>query len=303
MQPFSLFTAVAPLAGALAPPKLSNGTWSNLPDITIGARQEHSVTALGASVYLFGGLLPNRNATTDPTTNTVQSYSTVFQKWKNETGLPLPLNHLNVATVGGKIYVSGGLTVGPGAWPNWIAVGNSWVYDALFRKWSSLSPSPPGTDRGASAVGVHKDTIYLAGGLKNLSAPAYISVNTVTAYNTKKKIWTTLPPLPTVLDHAGGAVVGDTFYVIGGRINGSIAGNVGSVYALDLKAKSPSWTRKADLPTARSGLAVAAVGSKIYTFGGEGDRTAVTTYVFDDVEVFDTKSDTWRVLPSWPVPR
>jgi hypothetical protein len=61
-------------------------------------------------VYLLGGLLPNNNATVDPTTNIVQSYSTISKKWKNETALPLPLNHLNVATVGGKIYVLGGLT-------------------------------------------------------------------------------------------------------------------------------------------------------------------------------------------------
>jgi N-acetylneuraminic acid mutarotase len=106
-----------------------------------------------------------------------------------------------------------------------------------------------------------------------------------------------------VLDHAGGAVVGDTFFVVGGRINGSFAGNVNSVYALNLRTKSLTWTRKANLPTARSGLAVAVVGSKIYTFGGEGDRTNTKTYVFDDVEVYDTKTNTWTILPSWPLPR
>lgn len=81
--------------------------------------------------------------------------------------------------------------------------------------------------------------------MTNLAAPAYTSVNTVTAYNTKKRSWSILAPLPTVLDHAGGAVVGGTFYVVGGRINGSFADNVNSVYALNIKHKTPSWTRKA----------------------------------------------------------
>lgn len=76
-----------------------------------------------------------------------------------------------------------------------------------------------------------------------------------------------------------------------------------TVYALELSRKSASSTRKANLPTSRSGLAIETVGSKIYIFGREGDRTNRQTSVFDNVEVYDTKSDKWTVLPPWPLPR
>jgi len=292
-------------ASAAPRPKASTPSWRQLPDCLTGPIQENSVTSLNGRVYSVGGVHAIANATEDPTTNIVQSYSISSNRWNKEEPLPMPLNHANVATVGQKIYVLGGLATGSGQWPNWVAIGNSWVYDPMSKVWSALPPSPAGTHRGSSAVGVYKDTIYLAGGLGTLAASSYKSVNTVTAYNTRRKQWSTLPSLPTVLDHSGGALVGNILYVIGGRVNGSEhgAGNVGTVYALDVTSRKLCWVEKAPMPTARSGFATAVVGEKIYTFGGEGDRSRPDTYVFADVEVFDTVNGTWKVLPKWSIPR
>lgn len=78
------------------------------------------------------------------------------------------------------------------------------------------------TARGASAMGVHGSTIYVAGGLTLLNAITSVqtTVDTVTSYDTKTQQWTTLPSLPEGRDHVGGVVIGDVFYVVGGRING-----------------------------------------------------------------------------------
>lgn len=56
------------------------------------------------------------------------------------------------------------------------------------------------------------------------------------------------------------------------------------------------------MPTARGGLAMAAVGHKIYTFGGEGDRALVPNGVYDNVEVYDTVADSWERLDPMPFP-
>ena len=51
------------------------------------------------------------------------------------------------------------------------------------------------------------------------------------------------------------------------------------------------------------GFATAAIGTKIYTFGGEGNPDAASKGVFDNVEVYDTATDAWTKLPPMRIPR
>lgn len=79
--------------------------------------------------------------------------------------------------------------------------------------------------RGASAVGVLGQTVYLAGGM---TAPQYVvgglqaSVNTITAYNVVSSTWTTLPSIPERRDHVSRAVIRKAFYVVGDRDHGQV---------------------------------------------------------------------------------
>jgi N-acetylneuraminic acid mutarotase len=57
------------------------------------------------------------------------------------------------------------------------------------------------------------------------------------------------------------------------------------------------------MPTARGGLATSHIGSLIYTFGGEGNRSLIPNGVYNETEVYNTKSDTWITLPVMPYPR
>jgi DNA-binding CsgD family transcriptional regulator len=59
----------------------------------------------------------------------------------------------------------------------------------------------------------------------------------------------------------------------------------------------PRWQAKADLPTARSGLAVAAYENKVYAVGGEALEG-----VTDRVERYDPATDTWETLRPKPLP-
>jgi N-acetylneuraminic acid mutarotase len=57
------------------------------------------------------------------------------------------------------------------------------------------------------------------------------------------------------------------------------------------------------MPTARGGIAAAAVGTTIYTFGGEGNVVDGVNTVFDQVEAYDTRRDRWQRLAPMPIPR
>ena len=64
-------------------------------------------------------------------------------------------------------------------------------------------------------------------------------------------------------------------------------------------AENPSWTFKADMPMARSGLAASVVDGKIYAIGGGPSRGVVVT----TVEQYDPATDTWATKANMQIPR
>jgi N-acetylneuraminic acid mutarotase len=158
--------------------------------------------------------------------------------------------------------------------------------------------------RGSSAVGVYAGKIYLAGGMTLLQAYKGGTQNsqaTVSSYDTETDTWdTNYPPLPEPRQHVGYSVVGSAFYVIGGREDG-IYHYHNTTYAMDLENPT-HWTILAPMPTARGSLPCAPIGHKIYCFGGEGNRENPDR-VFNETQVYDTISDTWKNLKPMGVPR
>ena len=63
-------------------------------------------------------------------------------------------------------------------------------------------------------------------------------------------------------------------------------------------AQVDTWTRKADMPTARGGLSASVVDGKIYAIGGEAG-----SQVFSTVEAYDPATDTWTRKADMPTPR
>ncbi|KAK6860005.1 hypothetical protein PG995_003641 [Apiospora arundinis] len=322
-----LFTATHPSAAAAAaaphmhsralpsPQQRQFGTenhWETLPSLPLGPRQENSVAALGTDIYILAGITSAApNATDFPSLQLVQAYATERRTWRRVADVPTPLNHAHLAAVAGKLYMLGSLTGGGPFTP----VGVGYEYDAGADAWTRLPRGdlPEGLERGAGAVGVWRDRFVIVAGGLTYNNPFTGIQNTsadVSVFDTQTGTWLPgedWPALPDGgRDHAGGAVVGDTMYVVGGRTNGRT--NVkGDVFALDLSAlpEARKWEARAGMPTPRGGLMAAAVDGKIYTFGGEGEEAqgAGPGGVFREVEVYDTEADSWEKLPAMPFPR
>lgn len=280
-----------------ADPQYGDG-WRELPPIAGGPRQEHSVTALDGKVYVIGGIVPTAEGELT-TVDRVEIYDTRTERWSEAAPLPIPLNHPNVAAVDGRIYVLGGLSGGD----SWEALGDSFVYDPETDRWTTLASMPEEHQRGSAAMGTKDGSIYMAGGMRTLTpGPDGLqdTVNTVSAYDVDKGRWHSLDPLPQARDHAGGAIVGKTFFVLGGRDRGQV--NVrDDVYGMDLR--TGRWTEYAPMPTARGGIATAVVGTSVYTFGGEGNLEDSEYSLFSEVEAYHTAEDQWEQLDPMPVPR
>lgn len=279
------------------------GTWQDLAPIPIDSRQEHTTVAISAeTLAIIGGVVPATELVT--TTDIMQIYDIATDTWSSGSPIPFRMNHANVAAVEGKVYLLGGLAVAPdGAWR---AVPDSWVYDPKNDEWNPINPMSNATARGSAAMGVHGTEIYLAGGMTTLDLGTGYqdSVTTVSVYDTIRGTWRTLPQhLPEGRDHAGGALVDSTLYVLGGRYFGS-SGNRDTVFSLDLKTRNATWqTSPARMPTARGGVAAATVGTKVYVFGGEGNDAEGSNGVYNETEVFDTITETWESLRPMKLPR
>ncbi|KAK1843387.1 kelch repeat-containing protein [Colletotrichum chrysophilum] len=292
---------------AAAKPLCESGQWVNLASIP-SARQEHGTTAIGnASIAILGGIVPTSNGT--ETTDLFQLYDIASDTWRTASPAPYKVNHPNIAAVDDKVYLLGGLVVGPttpGLTMNWVASKSSYVYDVATDVWSELPPMPNGTEKGSSVVGVYDDLIILAGGMTVLMTGYQDAVNSVIAFNTTSNSWQRLPmaaaELPESRQHSSGAVIGDTFYVVGGRRYGQL-NHRDTVFSLDLSNMTSGWqTSLGHMPTARGGLNGGAVGGKFYAFGGEGNVDSVTG-VFNQTEVYDVETQQWAELQPTKTPR
>ncbi|HRZ57800.1 MAG TPA: kelch repeat-containing protein [Candidatus Paceibacterota bacterium] len=99
------------------------------------------------------------------------------------------------------------------------------------------------------------------------------------------------------LGGAAACEVDGILYVVGGETN-SWNYPIKSLFAYD--PKTDTWTRKADMPTARSGPVAAAVDGIIYAIGGGNIGAGSVTKV---VEAYDPKTDTWSTKTPMPTGR
>ncbi|KAF2278161.1 galactose oxidase [Westerdykella ornata] len=310
MHSLGLFTIIALISSLHVsfgvPTK--QGKWTPLANITVAPRQEHTTVFLPPStIAILGGIVPDGDSIA--TTDLVQSYSIPDNTWKTVAPVPRPINHVNAAVVNGKIYVLGALADASDGSRSWTAVGDSWLYNPESNRWNAIPPMPPGQEAGSAAVGVYDGKIFLAGGMKLLELEGerrQDTVDTVSVYDTKSSKWLDVPEaakrVPGRRDHAGAAVVGNKFYVLGGRNRGQV--NVkDEVFILDLRNIEKGWTTSsARMPTARGGVAAGRIGNKVYTFGGEGNQQ-LESGVFNETEVYDAVRDSWEKLVPMRVPR
>lgn len=281
-EAWSFIADVSLPASFFEPPSTPAG-WRALPPLPV-PRQEHPTIAFEDEIWVLGGFDDRAN-----TLDSVHAYDTATGTWRTDIApIPRAMHHANVAAVDGKVYITGHLVEG-----GFAASGQVFEYDPREDEWIQKTSMPNARRRGASATGAIDGKIYVAGGLRAGTRAEFSS------YDPASDSWEPLPDLPQSLDHAGAAVVGGKFYVLGGR-SGGIAGVSGAVHIYD--PAEGEWAQGAEMPTPRGGVAAAVAGGKIYVMGGEGNPNTESG-VWDDVEVYDPATNTWDVLPPMAVPR
>ena len=174
-----------------------------------------------------------------------------------------------------------------------------------FRNWADRSVRAPGEwgmrapvlePLSELALAESNGKLYLMGGYPQNR----VTARTVQIYDTATDTWAYGPQLPLPNNHGMAASVNGKIYLIGGQLNADdppgTNSYVNTVYELD--PAIGVWVTRAPMPTARSGIAAAVVGNRIYVFGGEEpDKT------FDNTEAYEPEKDRWLKLAPMPTAR
>ena len=273
------------------------GRWEVLPDMPV-AVGEIGAGIIDGVLYVVG-----------EQSNKTQAYDIIAGTWDDTLAVrPFVGHHHAAETVGGKLYLVGGLT---GSSP-----GKLQIYDPVLDSWSLGAPMP--WNGGSVSTALIGGKIYAHGGIVGST-----TVDNCAVYDPQLDTWTALTPGPggKGRNHAAAGTDGQKLYIFGGRGIGSGASNVvadgfDSVHVYD--PLTDSWISSYDggppgsdlalLPQKRGGTGKAVwYHDEFYVFGGEtqtnpgGHANPQGTY--DRVDVYDPATNTWRLDAEMPTAR
>jgi N-acetylneuraminic acid mutarotase len=203
--------------------------------------------------------------------------------WTQKADMPTGRLWHTSSVVDGKIYALGGRATET----------LTTEYDPLTDTWTTKTPMP--TARFCHSTSVVDGKIYVIGGIRAVyTSPLSI----VEEYDPVTDIWTTKTRMPTARHSHASAVVDGKIYVIGGGGSSALWGSFRRTVE-EYDPLTDTWSKKADMPTARIFFSTNVVDGKIYAIGG----VLVTKAGLSTVEEYDPLTDTWTTKTPMPTAR
>ena len=249
------------------------------------ARHEAAFVAFDGKAYLIGGRRINPVDVFDPQ----------HRSWTAKSVTPIELHHFQAVVYDDAIYLIGAMT---GKWPTETPVERIVAYYPKSDDFKFLHAIPPSRRRGGAGAVLYDNKIYIVGGITNGHMDGYQPW--LDMYDPKTGDWTPLANAPHARDHFQAVVHDHKLYSIAGRTTSQRTEQgfdltVKPVDVYDLK--SNRWLpveQCPKLPTPRAGNMAMAWGDEVIVGGGE---SGTQTVAHNQIEAFDTRTQTWR---SWP---
>ena len=204
--------------------------------------------------------------------------------WTRGPSLPEPIQEVQAAVLGGRIFVAGGIRVGR------TVSASVYRLDPVSGRWDRIADLPEG--RHHTPLSVVNDSLYAIGGL---GPRGFDPVSTVWVYDEAADRWLPRAPLPEPRGASAAVAAGGRIIVIGGMGPGSLPDSI-AIY----DPGTDRWKHGAPVPTPGDHLAAAVVNGKVFAIGG---RPLDPSRNFDRLEVYDPATDTWTALPRMPSAR
>ena len=263
-------------------PQQGKGTWRQRSDMPT-ARCMLSTCVVDRKIYAIGGCTPQGQYFA-----TVELYDPATDIWIEKKEIPTArLLDNSACVVNGKIYVIGGHD-------GQTTLSTVEEYDPKTDTWTRKADMP--TPRCHMSISAVNGRIYAIGGWHTKAFP---SVSVVEEYDPITDTWTRKADMPTSRAGFDTAAVNGKIYAIGGVMGTWGKGTVLSTVE-EYDPATDTWTKKADMPFAKRGLAASALNGKIYVVGGESEGGGK---FHSSVLEYDPMADTWREMADMPTRR
>ncbi|TDZ29225.1 Kelch-like protein terF [Colletotrichum spinosum] len=103
-------------------------------------------------------------------------------------------------------------------------------------------------------------------------------------------------------DHAGAAILGNKLCVLGGRERGQ-RNMKGTGFLLDFGHLGRGWRVSQGRMSTTRGVVTGTIGKHVFVFGGEGSVADGLDGIYNETEVFNTRTEKWKKLEPMDVPR
>ena len=304
-QTLNLMLCVASMAFGItkgaAQVSLPKQTWQASAPLPV-ALQEIYPTVFMDRIFVGGGFTTSEMETfygLGPT-DKVYLLNPSEEGWEQAPSLPDARHHLGFASNIHYLYAIGGFSGPKGA--AWQPQSSVYRLDTRAEEWVSAPSLPsPLAESVYATIGMN---IHVIGGKTRAYGSDKNSDSTAHYVLKNNAYWSRAEPLPTPRNSAASVVIGDSIYVIGGRVSGDAPKNLDTVEVYN--SKSDSWRTLSPLPVAAAGLAASVIDGKILVTGGEAfDYQSDTRSgkVYASAWLYDPKLDEWQSLPDMPWPR
>ncbi len=256
---------------------VSAGEWREGEPSAIG-RAFAASALLEEYIYVAGG------AGISKPVSSVDAYDTIGDIWRTLPALPIGLQQAAMASLNGRLYLSGGYTAeSPG--PDNAAL---YVFDPAVGVWVR-GPDMPGPRAWHEMVGVN-GKLYVIGGVGTRAERIYV-------FDPQTEEWSSLSAtLPASRSALALAVLNGEIFVLGGR-----ATNGAPLARVDiLDPASGKWRRGPALPEARAGIGAAVLNGRIHVVGGEQVSPPRT---FSEHNVLNAAGTVWDRIEPLATPR
>jgi subtilisin-like proprotein convertase family protein len=185
---------------------VATNTYTPLAPFTTGT-WSHAAVFLGGKIYKIGGIAA-------APTNAVNIYDIATNTWTVGANYPQNAGFVSAVADNGFIYAAGGID----------AAGSTktFRYDPVANVWNDAAIADLPATRWGAAQAFYRGGFVLAGGFTGGDANANISATAI-SWDPATNAWTTLPSMPSDRSRMAGAILNDSFYVVGGRSQASAA--------------------------------------------------------------------------------
>ncbi len=227
--------------------------WSGKAPMPSPRAWPSGAVTISGKIYVPGGL----NADGSPT-KTLFVYKPATNTWVKKAAMPVASYAGASVAINGKLYV-----MTPTASSTLLH-----RYDPASNTWTARAIGPHG--HYYPVVGVIDGKIYVAGTMLSNES----SSGLVTMYDPATDTWTPKAGMPQRQIGAGGRVIGDKLYAVGGfdYLN---SGAHALTYAYS--PATNSWTKKSSMLSPRGFLSAAAANGVLYALGGLSTPNVLTT--------------------------